>query len=129
MFHSLSFFLLAALLAVVFVIMSFIVFDRLLRIQFSDARSEWESDDCPSGYFWAPPGSKRLSPRARGNLLSHWFYHRPAWVSSSAQAARLYGLLRLATYLAAIALAPVLLGSVAWIARSVLFVVTALVGR
>ena len=49
MFHSLSFFLLAALLAVVFVIMSFIVFDRLLRIQFSDARSEWENDGCRGG--------------------------------------------------------------------------------
>src|SRR5258708_7295484 len=108
---SLPVFLVAAVLTVTFVLVSFVVFDRLLRIQVCEARPEWERDGCPSGYFWSPPGGRKMSLRARGYLLSQWFYRRPAWVGVATEAARLHGILRLATWLGGIALAPVLLGT------------------
>jgi hypothetical protein len=97
---------------VIVLIVAFRVFDRLLRIQFSDARSDWERAGCPSGYFWSPPGSRKLSLRARGYLYTQWFYHAPLWASGSQQARNLYVQFKLMTWLLSISLVPVFIAIV-----------------
>ena len=92
-------------------LVSFRLFDELLRVQFSDAHSEWERCDSPSGYFWKPPGSRRLSLRQRGDLLSFWYLYRPQWVESSERYQRLYGRFKLVGGLSVVAFVPVFLGS------------------
>ncbi len=89
-------------------VISFRLFDRLLGIQFSDAHSEWENQGCPSGYFWSPPGSQKLSMQNRGHLFSQWFYHAPTWVRGSQKALRLYSWFRLLTWLEIIVGVPIM---------------------
>ena len=88
-------------------LVSFRLFDDLLRFQFSNAHPDWERCDCPSGYFWKPPGSRQLSLRERGHLWSHWYRYRPAWVDSSEESRKLYRCFRLVGGLSTLAFAPV----------------------
>ncbi len=73
------------------VLLSFLIFDRLLRIQFSEAHSDWERQGCMSGYFWPPPGSRETSRQERGNLLYNWLTDPPDWVKARASFWRLLG--------------------------------------
>ena len=109
-------------------IVSFRLFDRLLRIQFSDARSEWEQMGSPSGYFWSPPGSRKLSLRARGYLWSQWFYHAPPWVRGSEQASGLYARFKQVGWLATFAFTPVFLAFVGLLLAAVRIVLLTLTG-
>lgn len=73
------------------VLLSYLIFDRLLRIQFSEARSDWERQGCKSGYFWSPPGSRETSRRERGDLLGKWLFNPPYWMKGKASFWRLLG--------------------------------------
>ena len=129
MMHTLTIVLVATMpLFLVVLVVSFVVFDRLLRIQFSDAHSDWEREGCPSGYFWAPPSSRKLSPRARGYLYSKWFYHAPPWVRGSQQAERLYARFKLMVWLGIIAFSPVFMAIVLLIVNAVHIVLRKLTG-
>ena len=44
-------------LFVVLLLVSFRLFDELLRFPFSNACQDWERCDCPAGDFWKPAGS------------------------------------------------------------------------
>lgn len=90
---------------------SFRLFDELLRVQFSDAHSEWERYDSPSGYFWKPPGSRQLSLRQRGDLWSFWYLYRPPWVDGSERYQGLYRRFKLLGHLSVVAFVPVFLAS------------------
>jgi hypothetical protein len=71
-------------LAILATLWSFFLFDRLLRFQFSDHRSEWERIGCPPGFFWVPPGAKTLlGGFSRGGLFWGWAKRPPTWVSHS----------------------------------------------
>jgi len=94
---------------VALLLVSYWQFDRLLHIAISEARPEWEANDCPSGYFWKPEGSRPLSLRRRGFIWSHWFLHRPSWTTSSTQAARVYASFRLIGCLVFLTFLPVFL--------------------
>ena len=76
----------------VVVLLSYLIFDRLLRIQFSEAHSDWERQGCMSGYFWSPPGCRETSRRERGDLLGKWLFNPPYWLKSSASFWRVLGL-------------------------------------
>ena len=91
-------------------ICTFAAFDRLLRVQYADARSAWEQMGCPSGYFWAPPGSCRLSLEQRGNLQSYLVFDTPDWVKGSKRASRRYFWFVLCFYFTAFAFAPAFVG-------------------
>jgi len=107
---------------------SFLLFDRLLGIQFSDARSEWEKQGRPSGYFWSPPGSQKLSMQNRGHLFSQWFYCVPAWARGSQEASKLYSWFRLLTVLQIIVGAPILFAFAVLIPSIVDLILTKLFG-
>ena len=73
------------------ILWSFALFDRLLRIQFSEHRSEWERLGCPPGFFWVPRDAKTLlGGFSRGGLLWEWTACAPAWVSQSESALAAY---------------------------------------
>jgi len=91
----------------VLLLASFRFFDRLLRVQYSTAYAEWQSYECPSGYFWKPPGSRQLSLKERGSLWSHWYWYRPSWVDSSEDSRRLYRRFRILGHLSTVAFVPV----------------------
>ena len=65
-------------------LLSHLMFDRLLRIQFSEAHSDWERQGCMSGHFWSPPGCLETSMRERGDLLGKWLSDPPYWLRSRA---------------------------------------------
>ncbi len=65
-------------------LLSHLMFDRLLRIQFSEAHSDWERQGCMSGYSWSPPGCRETSMRERGELLGKWLSDPPYWLRSRA---------------------------------------------
>jgi hypothetical protein len=88
-------------------LVSFRLFDELLRVQFSKAYEDWERCGRPSGYFWKAPGSHQFSLRGRGHLWSHWYLYRPSWVDTSEEARKLYRRFRLAGGLTMIVFAPV----------------------
>ena len=70
---------------------SFALFDRLLRIQFSEHHPEWERLGCPPGFFWVPSGAKTLlGGFSRGGLLWEWTARAPVWVSQSESALSAY---------------------------------------
>ena len=39
-------------------IAAFVVFDRLMRLEYSCHRKMWEADGKPHGFFWVPAESK-----------------------------------------------------------------------
>jgi hypothetical protein len=92
-------------------LVSFRLFDELLQVQFSDAHSEWERYESPSGYFWKAPASRHLSLRQRGDLWSFWYRHRPQWVDSSEGSRRLYRRFKLVGRAAIVAFVPVFAAS------------------
>lgn len=72
-----------------------VFFDRLLRIQFAECRSEWERQGCPAGFFWFPRESEPSSgTHARGVLVAEWARTVPDWISVSERASRAYALFR-----------------------------------
>jgi hypothetical protein len=91
----------------VLLLASFRVFDQLLRVQYSKAYAEWQSYECPSGYFWKPPGSRQLSLKQRGSLWSHWYWYRPSWVESSKDSRQLYRRFRILGHLSIATFVPV----------------------
>ena len=82
----------ALLYGAMVVLLSYLIFDRLLWIQFSEAHSDWERQGCMSGHFWSPPGSRKTSTRERGNLLGDWLFDPPDWVKARASFWRLLAL-------------------------------------
>lgn len=80
----------------------FLIFDRLLRIHFSEAHSDWERQGCMSGYFWSPPGCRETSMRDRGNLLGDWLVDPPYWLRARASFWRPVGLATMVALVAAV---------------------------
>jgi len=70
---------------------AFVLFDRLLRVQYEEHRSAWEADGRPAGFFWRAQECdflKRYLSRAR--LAFAWLFRTPTWIErSSASAAML----------------------------------------
>ena len=78
---------------IVIVIGAFLTFDRLLYLQYSLYRKQWEQDGKPYGFFWIPPVLRRsgfwgfpLNSLAHRRVIFHWFFGTPRWIRDSPEA-------------------------------------------
>ena len=73
----------SAAIGAIALITSFRMFDRLLRFQFTEHRTEWERSGGPIGFFWVPPeASVAPGSRVRSALFSEWARISPGWIVS-----------------------------------------------
>lgn len=78
------------ILLVPFAIAGFIVYDRLIRLEYGSYQLDWERDGRPGGIFWSPPGAVR-----QGAPFLLWMFKTPEWARDNQQARRLLRVLRL----------------------------------
>jgi hypothetical protein len=63
---------------------SFVLFDRLVRVEHEQHRALWEADGRPCGFFWHPKEASRLgSGLACTRLSLIWLFRSPSWISES----------------------------------------------
>ena len=74
---------------------AFIMFDRLVRLEYTCHRRDWEADGRPHGFFWIPREVRAdsWSKKARSSFASRrcalaWVFVTPAWVRKDAAAKR-----------------------------------------
>jgi hypothetical protein len=84
------------LLAIGFAAVDEFVLSRLLRREYSDHRSIWESDGKPRGIFWIPQECvlggwyvSYKSGRAGRTLALKWLFQTPHWISQNADSHKL----------------------------------------
>ncbi len=73
-------------------LVSFRLFDRLLRLEHDLHPTEWERDGAPVGYFWVPPGTSVLpfsGSWRRGLVASKWTFRTPTWAAQDSNAKNL----------------------------------------
>ena len=76
---------------------AFVMFDRLVRLEYQSFRKDWEKDGQPHGFFWVPPEVKRLggwavslsSGFASKRCSYVWLFSTPDWVRKSEKARQL----------------------------------------
>ena len=94
--------LLAILFLASVLVAAFIMFDRLVRLEYTSYRRDWEADGHPHGFFWVPREVRRAGSwivKARSSLASRrcalvWVCFTPAWVRRDANAKRVLFWLR-----------------------------------
>lgn len=65
---------------------AFLIFDALLRREYSEVPAEWERDGRPRGYFWYPPERSEFSGALkRGAILRGWLFATPAWINDDSR--------------------------------------------
>jgi len=82
---------------------AFVMFDRLVRLEYQSYRRNWEADGQPHGFFWVPPEVKRLGGWAisfRSDFASKrcsyvWLFSTPDWVKKDEKAKQLLYRLRI----------------------------------
>src|SRR3989442_199246 len=75
---------------------AFLMFDRLVRIEYEDFRGSWEADGKPHGFFWVPNEIRRFhgllissgSGIARQRCALSWLVLTPKWVRENRTARR-----------------------------------------
>lgn len=94
-------------LAIVFfasvLLAAFVMFDRLVWLEYHSYRSNWEADGRPHGFFWVPSEVKRLGGWAvsmRSDFASKrcsyvWLFSTPDWVRNDQKAKHLLYWLRI----------------------------------
>ncbi len=88
-------FLLLLLLSPV-LIGAFLIFDRLVRLEYREYNGEWENDGKPIGFFWKPPGAMEdMLAIARTKLCFQWLFKSPHWMLQNPQAMSLVKWLRI----------------------------------
>ncbi|HXG11737.1 MAG TPA: hypothetical protein VNK04_18425 [Gemmataceae bacterium] len=69
------------------VVMAFLAFDNLLRIEYTDHSEHWRQDGKPIGFFWMPAGTRFFSGlAARNRLFWTWLSDVPSWAESNERA-------------------------------------------
>jgi len=82
------------LLFIFLMLLAFYFFDRLVKIQYSDFKDEWQRNGAPHGFFWVPKESasvikitpKVSSTRARTRHLFSWLFRTPDWIKQDQRA-------------------------------------------
>jgi hypothetical protein len=85
------------------VIAAFIVFDQLVRLEYSSYRKNWEADGQPHGFFWVPAEAKSAggwlvgfgSSFAMQRCTFGWLFSTPEWMRRDEKALRLVFWLRI----------------------------------
>lgn len=78
-------------------IATFVVFDKLVRLEYSSYRKSWEADGKPHGFFWMPDESKTTggwsggfgSSLARTRCAFGWLLSTPEWMRGDERGWRL----------------------------------------
>ncbi len=79
---------------------AFFLFDKILKFQYENYRSEWEKDGKASGFFWNAPESKIFSGSlARSISILSWTFGNNLWMKNEPQIVRTALLMRLSTFL------------------------------
>jgi hypothetical protein len=85
----------------IFVLSSFMLFDELVRLEYSSHRKHWEADGQPHGFFWWPfecrtrwGTIKSRSSAASLHCSFWWPLSTPGWMRSDERALRLVFWLR-----------------------------------
>jgi hypothetical protein len=84
-------------------IAAFVVFDKLVRLEYFSHRSNWLKDGKPHGFFWVPPESLMAggwlvrfgSSVASQRKLIVWLFSTPDWMRRDERALRLVFWLRI----------------------------------
>jgi len=70
-----------------------LIFDKLIRLEYTLFRGNWQKDGRPFGIFWVPPEMKRAGLRefirsssAHKRIIFNWLFAPPAWVEESSEA-------------------------------------------
>lgn len=87
-------------------IAGFITFDKLVRLEYSSHRTDWEEDGKPHGFFWVPTESKSAagwlvnvgSSAASWRTSFAWLFFTPEWVRGDEKALRLIFWLRILVF-------------------------------
>jgi hypothetical protein len=77
----------AALMLVLLV--GFVTFDSLVKIQHAEHVDAWLADGSPWGFFWRPPGSAFAGTFSRGWVSMKWILVTPEWVRDDQRAKKL----------------------------------------
>ena len=80
----------------------FIVFDQLVRLEYSQHRKQWNADGRPHGFFWIPseskfPGGWLVSFRSSKGfhrIVFPWLFSTPSWMRHDIRALKRVYLLR-----------------------------------
>lgn len=79
----------AAVVGVSLLLYAFLLFDRIVRAEYEENRTAWESDGKPVGFFWRPPeGTWFLGGWARNRLSLAWLFIAPPWICAGTDCRR-----------------------------------------
>ena len=68
-------------------LLGFVNFDRLLKIEYEIYREQWVADGKPFGIFWRPSESTIfLSLIAMWRLSLYWLFKTPEWIRNDVKA-------------------------------------------
>lgn len=78
-------------------IAAFIVFDKLIWLEYFEHKRNWEEDGKPHGFFWVPPESRFAggllvrfgSSAAQQRKAVGWLFSTPRWMRPDPRARRL----------------------------------------
>ena len=86
-------FIIGLLCWILILIAAFLTFDRLLFVEYSSYRKNWERDGKPHGFFWTPAELKGSgfwgfvrSSVAHKRLRFDWLFVTPPWIRESPEA-------------------------------------------
>lgn len=79
------------LLFIFLMLAAFFFFDRILKIQYTQFKGEWEKAGAPHGFFWLPKESlgkikvlpNSASTRSRTKHFFSWLFRTPEWVGQN----------------------------------------------
>jgi hypothetical protein len=71
----------------IFLVLAFTTFDKLVKIQYRNFNGYWHQDGKPCGFFWYPKETSFFKGFNERNRLSiNWLLKTPAWVKESPNA-------------------------------------------
>ena len=89
--------LVPALFAFGSLLYGFVMFDRLVKLQYAKHRSDWYFDGCPVGFFCRPPETTwKAGARARERLSLILLFMTPSWARECEDAGHLLHHMRVA---------------------------------
>jgi hypothetical protein len=64
------------------ILRAFVLFDRLLGIEYERYHHCWVMDGRPIGFFWVPEGSSTLAGSfSRASVAMTWLFITPEWIA------------------------------------------------
>lgn len=81
---------------ILFTLLTFYLFDRVVKFEYSNYRKYWIADGKPIGFFWVPEEARgeflRLpkisSSFVRSRFAGYWIYTTPEWTKGDARATK-----------------------------------------